>query len=191
MGVQESKKALLDAAKELYEASGRHIKCLYPWVLVRVLPKEQMWKNSGIILPDIGTGAKAQNKPVHEGIVLETWKPFWKQLRKDSKESGQTVTSVKKASGLTPGDHILFPSWSGQPPGFLDDKEFRLIQEISDYNPSPVPFAKLEYDAEPVQSRIQALIDGSDSDCKNLAQRIMDGYYVIPKNLSSKTVSGR
>src|SRR5579864_7112812 len=57
----------------LYAAHSRRFVPRFPWVFVRVISKEQVYK--GVIhLP-----ASEQNKVNHEGIVLATWKPFDKR----------------------------------------------------------------------------------------------------------------
>jgi co-chaperonin GroES (HSP10) len=88
---------LADMAMEEYLATGFDMRCLYPAVLVRVLPKEGTTR-SGLILPEVA--AKIQ----YEGIVLRTWgthKVNWK---------GKEVIVECE---VKPGDHVLFPHWCG------------------------------------------------------------------------------
>ena len=206
MEVAEAKKQLEEAANLLYSSENREIDPLFPWVLVQILPKEQKYKGV-LILPDFSGKDKAQNKPMYEGIVLKTWKPFWRHFKTnhmpDNEQSCAETreTEIWVESQLQPGDHILFPHWSGQPAGFLDEKEFRLIQEISDYDPPPIPPAKIEYEQESVSTRLQNLVEdfvgvaGLDIHrtpklVQAIANRIMGEFYVISKKMSAKTISG-
>ena len=70
MVVDERREEILDLmAQELFASSSRRFVPMFPWVFVRVLPKRQTL-SSGLILPPY-----EQNKTIHEGIVLATWKP--------------------------------------------------------------------------------------------------------------------
>src|SRR5262245_13517020 len=86
----------------------------YPWVFVYVLQREH--KPLGrIILPH------DKNKPMHEGVVLATWRPRIK-MSKAGKE-------IEVRSELCPGDHVLFHHWAGQPVADFDEKKFRIVRE--------------------------------------------------------------
>lgn len=202
METAEARALLYKQAKEKVDAAERTIRCLYPWVLVKVLPKDQMYK--GILyLPDAPGKDKSQNKPVAEGIVLSTWHPFFTVAKKTRENLlGEPVvvwTQFERKSNLKPGDHILFPHWAGQPAGELDAKEFRLIQEFSSYQPSPEPSCIVEHEDEPIKTQLEKLISqeafdeafGYDVDIQATANRIMREYYVIPKNSTAKTLSGK
>lgn len=108
----------------------------FPWVLVRVLPKDGLYHNL-IQLPE------KQNKVSWEGIVLSTWQPFSQRLY-----TSQGHSYVAKASALNAGDHVLFPHWSGLPiPGY-DDKEYRMVKEEGwTKDGDGGIYATLEYDA--------------------------------------------
>lgn len=112
-----------ELAREIYEQGERRIRPTWPWVLIRLMPKEQ--KIGHIICPE-GSGAKAQNKPLAEGIVLATWEPHWSRFIRPAKE---TVDSVWRESEFEIGDRVLFPSFAGLPVNFLDDRTYRLVRE--------------------------------------------------------------
>lgn len=104
----------------------------YPWVLLRVLPREQTLK-SGIHVP----GA-AQNKTVHEGIVMATWKPitFPFQMKRVEKtdqavtyEPREEADGTVRTSALKPGDHVLYPHWAGFPLEGLAADKYRVVKE--------------------------------------------------------------
>lgn len=81
---------------------------LYPWVLVRVLPRTQ--KQGSIYLPE------KQNKPTIEGIVLRTYP--------------DTVRERKPRScAVKTGDQVTFPHYEGLPIPFLPEHEYRIIKE--------------------------------------------------------------
>jgi co-chaperonin GroES (HSP10) len=119
----KKKEAELDAlALEIYAASTREIWFPFPLVAVRVLTKEQM--RNGIVMP--GTD---QNKPLHEGIVLATWD---RKVFEQSKimEDGTRYTEQRVLhSQFKPGDHVLFPHWTGAPLGGLDEHRYRVVKE--------------------------------------------------------------
>src|ERR1051325_4269141 len=75
----------------------------YPYVLIRVLSREQQ-SALGIITPE------NHQKTTIEGVVLTVWRPFWKEVKvwTDSTQSTD-YTSVFMQSALTPGEHVIFP----------------------------------------------------------------------------------
>ena len=95
--------------KQRQSLSRRLFTPLYPLVFLRVLPLEE--ERGGIILPE----NSAQNKTIHEGVVVCTW--------------AACAKSGGKRSDLTPGDHVLFPHWCGMEiPGF-DRAHYRIVKE--------------------------------------------------------------
>jgi co-chaperonin GroES (HSP10) len=184
--------------QELYDNAERRFLPAFPWVMVYVLEKEQKTK-SGLIIQ-----ALEQNKPVTEGIVLATWKPFIKHLQKHLLEvtedhAGVLVpTTVDMQSSLKPGDHVLFPHWSGLPVLGFDDKRFRIVKEI-DWSKGDEGgiFATVEYDHEDATSRkLAAMIDdrwmgvmnfGTD----NVVKELLEQFLVVDRDKQSVTLSGR
>lgn len=108
-------------AQQIYEMGERRIQPLWPWLLIRLVPKEQ--SRNGLVLPE-NFGASTQNKPLFEGIVLETWKPHWRRI----KELGENKDHYRM-SDLMIGDRVLFPSFAGVPVHFLDVNNYRLVRE--------------------------------------------------------------
>lgn len=123
--LQSKEKQLAKLCQELYEEGEQRFYPMYPWILVRVLPKET--KIGSLWLPDT-----QQNKPIYEGIVLETWKKAGKQ------------------SEFKLGDRIGFPSFEGAPTNFLDDKLYRLVREVVNYKdyPNCGIYGWIEYDGD-------------------------------------------
>jgi co-chaperonin GroES (HSP10) len=137
-------------AQKIYAEGTRKILPTYPWVLIRVIPKEQ--KLGGIYLPD-NAGSAQQNKPLYEGIVLVTWKPFVDKL-KPVKEGGAEYYRERK-SEFVPGDRILYPSFAGLPVNFLDETKYRLVREWT-YDPSGGVMCKVDYQGD---AKLKAALD--------------------------------
>lgn len=106
---------LAKLCQQIYEQGGRRIQPLFPWVLVRVLPKEQEVR--GIILTD------KQEVVTYEGIVLATWKPCTRTTNKVTRE----LTSAFK-----PGQRIVFHHMEGMRATDLDEKYYRFVREVVD-----------------------------------------------------------
>jgi co-chaperonin GroES (HSP10) len=102
------------------------LKPTWPWVLVRVCPKQT--RVGSIYTPgDIFVGDQRQNKPLWEGIVLATWKPHWSRFRRYSEPD--QVKEHWRESDFEVGDRVLFPHFAGLPVDYMDDKNFRLVRE--------------------------------------------------------------
>lgn len=149
--VQRLEKRLSKLVLEIYQAeTSQIITPRYPWVLVRVLPKEGEMVGK-IILPE------TQNKVLYEGIVLAVWKQFWihkeKKEYKDearTQELGYADTNVLKRSQYRVGDRILFPHFEGQPVRHLDEKNYRFVREEVDQkdNPRCGTYGWVQYDGD-------------------------------------------
>lgn len=166
----------------------------FPSLLVRVLPREQRYGR--LILPD----NKSQNKPVFEGIVLRTWKPF-------NKEEGFAVRGLPKSmkgpieSQFKPGDHILFPHWIGVPMLGLHEAFYRSIPETFFYGTEHGNILGiLEYTKESVDTKIEAVLDwvirsSNELDKETIhrvaKQMLADELDMVVKIKGSKTISGR
>jgi len=95
----------------------------YPYVLVRVLPKAQKigeGKFGDLIAPD------EHNKPIHEGIVIATFKPIWRNFKKyvirNFKNEDQSLGLEEEVTEhimieapVEPGDHIIYQHFEGIP----------------------------------------------------------------------------
>lgn len=200
-------KALLEQlhalVQQLYSTHERRIRPKYPWVFVKVLPKEQ--KPLGTIILPGGIGPGGQNKILYEGIVLETWKPFWKHYRTNVKFSASAhaeyveETEQLVESSVKPDDHVLFPHYEGLPAGHIfDEKEYRLVREINPSDPERrcEIISTLDYDRETIE---QALVNVIESTYKEpirlgnlpeLVARITKEFYVVRKHAEVKTVTG-
>ena len=114
-------------AQEIYQKGSVRMKPLYPWLLIRVVPKEQQF--GSLILPD-NDGAQRQNKPLWEGIVLATWPSHWgPRWRPARKTEVDPTKEVWKESELKVGDRVLFPHFAGVPVKYLDESKYRLVRE--------------------------------------------------------------
>jgi co-chaperonin GroES (HSP10) len=96
----------------LYERGGKRIMPLYPWVLVRTLPKER--KVSGIWVPE------KTDTVLYQGIVLAIYKPFQAMGKK-----GQVYPKI---CPLEVGQRVTFHYSEGMPVPGLDEKYYRLVR---------------------------------------------------------------
>lgn len=116
---------LADLCQEIYRDHARLFKPFYPWILIRVLPKEQ--EVGSILL------LESQRRFAYEGIVLSSW---------EDPKHGVSEVEV--------GDRILFPHFEGLPLPDLDEKYYRIVRERvnqKDY-PNCGIFGKLSYDGD-------------------------------------------
>lgn len=141
--IESLEKLLAETCQAIYEAA-KPVDFVpqYPWVLVRVLPKEQ--EKNLIILPE------AQNKVVYEGIVLTTWKPFRRVFLATQKSTlypEYRLEGELLKSNYQLGDRISFMHFEGQPIPWLDDHHYRIVREDVDQGISPRcgTFGKLHY----------------------------------------------
>lgn len=142
---------LAELALQEFKDRNINFQPMYPAVVVRVLPKEHM--SGSLWLPDT-----AQNKPVYEGIVIRSYPPKRTKL-----DSGKYITLE---SGLEPGDHILFPHWSGEAIPWLPDKdspnsfeEYRAIPargplSLAGMKDSGEPFLIINKELESVEKKL-------------------------------------
>lgn len=186
----EVREKLRKLVTELYESCGVDVEVMYPKILVRVLPKAQ--KISRIILPD----NQKQNKPVLEGLVLKTWRPFYQKIYltqanwvKDDPEPNVRYTQ-KVESSVKPGDHILFPyiEFGIVPVEPLDQGkgDYRLI-------PEDLVLGKLVYRKQTMRKFLTELIGEMPlrANPDEIAEGLLEHADVIRKDVESKTISGR
>jgi len=172
---------------------------MFPWVFVLVCQKEQQVGH--IILPG------KQNKTVHEGIVLSTWRD--KEVdRGITHYDGHKVTRHEILhSDLKLGDRVCFHHFAGQPvPGFDADR-FRVVRE-RDWSAASEGgiFAKINYAGNKTKPTAD-LIDLFESwlasvksetaqeDLEaarvDLQNQIDDKFVVVDREAHSVTLSGR
>lgn len=159
-----------------YEEKNRKFTPLYPWVFVRVLPKEQTMK-SGIILPAI-----EQNKTVHEAIVLAVWQPKY-------------VKGNQLVSSFSPGDHVLLPHWAGLPVEGFSAKHYRVVKEEGwrETQDGGI-FARVDYDEERPVFRLRDLLVGENlpEDMVEHLVRVLEArFLLVDREGQSVTLSGR
>ena len=123
--------------QELYALGTLHIRPLPPYIIVRILPKEQTTQG-GIILADT-----AQNKTLYEGIVLETWAPYSeyrsKSVTMDTYMSPPCTETIRidHECSVKAGQRICFAHYEGLPVPYMDEKYYRMIRESVDQNKNP------------------------------------------------------
>jgi len=151
---------------------------MYPWVLVKVLKREQ--KHGSIVLLE---GSK-QNKPTHEGIVVTTWAPCSKPMK------GKMVDI---RSELKVGDHVLFPHWAGLPVAGLDVDDYRIVKECewgADKEGGIIGLLEGGADiTEELSQRLKELFcDHVSSD--KIVEMLLQEYLIINRSKGSVTLSG-
>lgn len=156
--VERLEKQLAELAQEIYELGERRIEPTWPWVLVRLAPKEQI--RNGIVLPD-SYGSQSQNKPLFEGIVLATWKPHFSKWRKPNEAYEDHL--VWRESEFEVGDRVLFPSFAGLPVNFLDETNYRLVREWT-FDELGGVFGKVSYDGDvKIKRELERTFEGLQS----------------------------
>lgn len=158
--VQKLEDKLHKLSQKIYDTGFRRIQTTWPWVLVRVCPKES--KIGSLYTPgDIFGADMRQHKPLLEGIVLATWKPHWSRFRKPSEES--TIRQVWRESEFEIGDRVLFPHFAGLPVDYLDDKNYRLVREWT-FDPNGGVMCKIDYDGDKnLKENLDALFSNAHS----------------------------
>jgi hypothetical protein len=180
-------------AIELFTKHESHFTPTHPWVLVRVLPREQ--KIGSLWLPD----GKQQNKPVHEGIVLHTWRPFLQQWRE--KRDGEWIDCERmRQSDFEIGDHVTYPWAAGMNASGWDERYYRLVPEHvrahRGIDQNGIIFGKLNYPRVSVRERLKLLLElhkgyrDADMDIDSAITNILSDFDVVSKDGYSKTTSG-
>jgi hypothetical protein len=126
-----------------YKEKNLELHLIYPNVLIRVIPKPDFF--GSFYIPDA-----LRNKPVYEGVVIKTYTPRIALVK--GKE-------ILLESGLKPGDHVLFPYWSGVPVPGLSDEEYRCIPDRSFMSggakqDSPEVMAVLTYEEKSIREEL-------------------------------------
>lgn len=159
--INELEAALVSVCRKHYEACVgryRHLQLIYPLTLVRVLPKEHI-TSGGIYLPET-----EQNKPVYEGIVIETWKPWDEHRTKNIRDAEGNIVEqeeiiIPHIPTVKPGDRVAFQHFSGiSMHGYLDEKLYRLIAEDCRQGPYTNFLGTLDWEGDSeVREAIRAL----------------------------------
>jgi co-chaperonin GroES (HSP10) len=129
----ELQQQLADLCIQVYLKGGERLIPLPPFILVRVLPKD-MVSEGGIVLPN-----ERQNKPVHEGIVLETWRPYDEEVVLTDKfrdKAGvehvvERIGVIHRKCSVSQGDRVAYPYYEGIPHKYLGD-DYMLIRQSAD-----------------------------------------------------------
>lgn len=183
----EGREAFLDACTQIvYELCDRQFAPMFPWVFVRVLPKDN--KQGSIIIPGFD-----QNKTIHEGIVLATWKPWVKVVDKYHKDKGVIQERVSYRSELSAGDHVLFLHWAGAPIAGFSDKHYRVVKE-SEWSSSQEGgiFATVDYsDKEKREAKLLDTVLTAPAVRRALEEEIRNRYMLLDYDQHSVTLSGR
>ena len=216
--ITELKSKADNAVFNLFEYYERSVRPLYPWILVKVFPKQR--KINGIWTPGSlaeGTGG-TQNTVMYEGMVLRTWGPFWKTIlvktEEHSREHGQVVRTethrVQQMSEVKSGDIIMFPHYEGLPVPYLNETDkdgFRLIREHNPADRRCEAMAVVDYSdntiekqlAEELVNTMRCMDNGydgytlfSDTDIiQPLVKKLLEKFVICPKDMEMKSTSGK
>jgi co-chaperonin GroES (HSP10) len=178
--IRNERDKLQKAVDDMYAKAKVRTRPNYPFVLVRVLNREQ--KQGLIILPE------KQKKTTIEGIVLDVFAPFFKSVgKRTSSGTVQETHEVEVAASVKPGDHVLFQHFEGVPVP-TDDYygDYRLVPEVFGHYGAERNgiIAVLEYEQTPVAERLCAYVPDDTT-----IRRLMDEFEIIPRNQTSKTQS--
>jgi co-chaperonin GroES (HSP10) len=129
----ELQQQLADLCINIYLSGGERFIPLQPFILVRVLPKD-MVSEGGIVLPN-----ERQNKPVHEGIVLETYRPYEEEVvltekwtdKRGNECSEEYIGILHRECPLQVGQRIAYPHYEGVPHKYLGD-DYVLVRQSAD-----------------------------------------------------------
>lgn len=122
---------LSDLCLAIYMSGGQRLIPMQPFVLVRVLPKD-MVSDGGIILPNV-----QQNKPLHEGVVLEVYRPYTvEETIVDPKDKRKKARILRYVCPVKPGDRVAYPHYEGIQHKYLGD-DYVLVRQSADQNKFP------------------------------------------------------
>ena len=170
----EARERLQELVNEIY-AEGKQLKPVFPYVLVRVLPKST--KIGMIVLPD------SYNKPVHEAIVIDVYEPHKKHVSKFEMHKFTFIESSVKV-----GDHIMFQHFEGVPvPMDNYQGDFRLVAD----NPIGGGRNGILAVIEPgINIDEELLCTITCSEKSELLEHLKEDFFLYPKSAQSVTQSG-
>lgn len=168
-----------DLVTEAYRECGITVEPLHPYVVVKVLPRAGQTASGLLYLP------QKQNKILIEGVVLATYKSFWRTYQKetvrDPKHIGgrtmEEITNVEITPSVLVGDHVIWQHYEGAPVTPLTD-DYRLVRE-------DVLQGRLDYQnaEEFMEWMAKVLSEGGRAG-------LLAKAYVIRKDMPSLTTSG-
>src|ERR1035437_437259 len=182
-----SKREMTDLVQRVYAETERIIQPLKPFILVRTLPRSTVTAG-GVLMPE------KQNKPNIEAVVLAVYKPYVEKVFEHAFVENvgwvDRDISVFNECDIKVGDHIIMPHFVGLPDSFLDEREYRLIKEddataVLHYREKG-ELRKLLIDcirALRSEPKYISLLEGT-------ADKIIDTFDLVPKEIQSRTTSG-
>lgn len=221
---------IAEASLQDYEKGKVHFTPVYPGVLVRVLPKPaffgmlilpEAYRNKpvyeGVVIKTyapktvtITNHATSEEKRTELVAMLRKIRPnsngddpIWDHydaLKAEIVKGFTHSTTLDIASDLQPGDHVLFPYWSGQPVPGLSEEEYRVLPDRNIFNKlkndTGEPFAVLTYEQETTEKTLFSIIDETlataydgkfdDELVAKAVDKVHQTFDLIPKNLVSK-----
>ena len=156
---------------------------MYPGILIRLLPKPAFM--GMLYIPE-----DARNKPMYEAVVIATYAP---------REVPFRGSQIRVESDLKPGDHIVFPYWSGQPIPGLSEDEYRVIPDRNLFNQmkNDTGGAVLTVDyTSNVRERLETIVgeavenQGGDihfapRSTASAVNALLEEFDIIPRNMKS------
>jgi len=190
--MENALKTFSELALEEYNKLNLNIVPMYPAVLIRLLPKERVSRSGLIYFPD-----EKVNKPVYEGIVIRSYEPKHVLVNKGRR--------ILVESGVKPGDHILFPHWSGETVPWLNDvtlnvdnDEYRLVPargvaQIGSLKEAGEIFGILQEASPLTKEAFHDYLNSWDREypkSHELVDEFFEKYEIIEKIKTSRTTSG-
>ena len=164
---------------------------IFPYVLVRILPKDMMIGR--FYIPEVARS----NKPTYEGIVLRVWKDKIFPAQSKGKEDWVATSDLKF------GDHVVFPHYSGQPLPGLNENLYRAVPEgitrngrVIFGNDAGVILGKINYSRPSIASVLSSVLDNAldEGGLETLKERLFNSlvgeFDLVPKQKGSLTTSG-
>lgn len=186
---QEKQDVLQTYVDEYYKDAVMRIRPVYPYILVRLLPRAH--KVGSLFVPE------TSKKIMHEGIVLETFRPFWQRLRSQALEEKELLIQPPAEVGA----HILFEWFEGVPvehtlfkTAYVQSQKYVLVAASPVGGGRNGVLAVVENSTDIEKALEQLLADDLELDNaptnNELAKSILENFLVTPKDQTSVTRSG-
>ena len=189
----EESNVLREAVDKFYSTRAVNLRPLPPYVLVRALPKSQ--KVGSLWLPD------KQNKVIHEGIVLATFKPYWRVLHGTAQHDGEDYDEqILVQPSVKVGDLILFQHFEGIPvehvifrTPYFKTQTYILVGDDPNKEAGRRGIIGVLEEAQEETSVLLAKVleENADANLEVIVDAIIERFVISPIEETSRTTSGR
>lgn len=182
----ERNQVLQTVIDDYQERAIKRIRPAYPYLLVRLLPRAH--KVGSVFVPETA------KKVLHEGVVLETFRPHWKLIQQLNGEGKRQEVLIKPPAEV--GDHILFEWFEGVPvehtlfqTAYVKSASYVLVAASPIGNGRNGVLAVID-DTFDVQASLEEALTSSTGDARETVAAILDKFLVTPKDQAAVTTSG-